>query len=29
MKNVSLEEYAKTHMELREALNKWGHTRPV
>ena len=28
MKNVSLYEYAKTHAELRSALEKWGHVRP-
>jgi ribulose-bisphosphate carboxylase large chain len=24
MKNKSLKEYSKTHLELKEALNKWG-----
>lgn len=28
MKNISLREYAKTHVELGAALEKWGHTRP-
>jgi ribulose-bisphosphate carboxylase large chain len=27
-KKISLEEYAKTHRELREALEKWGRMRP-
>ncbi len=26
---IKLEEYAKSHKELREALKKWGHLRPV
>lgn len=25
----SLEEYAKTHREIREALGQWGHSKPV
>jgi ribulose-bisphosphate carboxylase large chain len=25
---ISLEEYAKTHRELRAALEKWGYTKP-
>ncbi len=29
MNGVSLEEYAKNHLELKEALDKWGHMRPV
>lgn len=28
MKGVSLEEYAKTHVELRKALKKWGTFKP-
>ncbi len=28
MNNVPLEEYAETHVELREALEKWGYVRP-
>nr|VDD88856.1 RuBisCO long chain, Form III-b [uncultured archaeon] len=27
-KKISLEEYAKTHRELREALEKWGRLKP-
>jgi len=26
---VSLEEYAEKHIELRRALEKWGHVRPA
>lgn len=26
---INLEEYAKTHKELRRALEKWGHLRPI
>nr|VDD88813.1 RuBisCO long chain, Form III-b [uncultured archaeon] len=29
MNNISLEEYSKTHKELKEALGKWGHVIPV
>ncbi len=29
LKSIPLEEYAKTHPELRRALEKWGHTIPV
>ena len=29
MNNISLEEYAKTHKELKEALNKWGYIIPI
>lgn len=28
MQKISLDEYAKTHKELREALEKWGYLRP-
>jgi len=28
LSNIPLEEYAKTHKELSEALRKWGHVRP-
>lgn len=28
IKGIELEEYAKTHWELREALKKWGYMRP-
>ena len=28
-KKISLEEYAKTHAELKQALEKWGRLRPV
>lgn len=28
LKKISLEEYAKTHRELKEALEKWGRMRP-
>ena len=28
MEGVTLEEKAKKHAELREALGKWGHARP-
>ena len=27
-KKISLEEYAKTHVELKESLDKWGRMRP-
>ncbi len=27
--NVSLEEYAEKHVELKRALEKWGHVKPV
>lgn len=26
---ISLEEYAKTHKELKAALDKWGHMKPI
>ena len=29
MNGIGLEEYSKNHIELKEALNKWGHVRPV
>jgi len=28
MKKINLEEYAKKHSELRQALDKWGHLKP-
>lgn len=28
MNNIPLQEYAKNHMELSEALKKWGHRKP-
>jgi len=28
MEGVKLEDYAKKHRELAQALEKWGHTRP-
>ncbi len=28
MKNIPLDEYAETHRELKEALEKWGYIRP-
>ena len=27
-KKISLEQYARTNKELREALQKWGHLKP-
>ena len=27
-KRISLEEYAKSNLELRQALEKWGHLKP-
>lgn len=27
-KHISLEDYAKSHLELKQALNKWGHLHP-
>lgn len=27
--NISLDEYAKTHRELKAALDKWGYTKPM
>src|SRR3989344_5931302 len=27
--NISLKEYAKTHIELKVALGKWGFSRPI
>nr|VDD89223.1 RuBisCO long chain, Form III-b [uncultured archaeon] len=29
LNNISLEKYAKTHKELKAALDKWGYVRPV
>ncbi|HIE54677.1 MAG TPA: type III ribulose-bisphosphate carboxylase [Chromatiaceae bacterium] len=29
MKGIPLDEYAETHKELRRALEKWGHVKPV
>ncbi len=28
LNNISLKEYARNHIELKEALNKWGYTKP-
>ncbi len=28
LNNISLKDYARTHIELKEALNKWGYTKP-
>src|SRR3989344_583945 len=29
IENISLKEYAKNHVELQVALNKWGYMRPI
>jgi len=28
-RSIRLEEYAKNHLELKQALKKWGRARPV